>query len=409
MITLMQKALSQKNPAELLADRITRRFIPAILVLAVITAAYLHIRGFPIDEVLLRSLTVLVISCPCALGIATPIVKVAAMGLARPRGILIRDPSAFERIPTLNTLVFDKTGTLTEGNFSLQKVVTADAPPQVAFSRAASVEIHSDHYLAKEIVRQAREKSIALKEAQGFEALAGMGSKGSIEGKEVLVGNRRLMQYGNLRIPASLEQKAQPLEAQGKTVVFFAWEKEIQGFFVFGDSLKQGIREMMHKLHSRGISTWLVSGDSQGTTRAVAEESGIPSFLGQALPQDKVELIKSLQQKGHRVGMVGDGVNDAAGLAQADVGFAVGTGINILREAADLSFLTTDPKRVLEAMDLSALTTKTMRQNLFFAFLYNAIGIPLAAAGWLNPLVAVVAMFASSLTVIGNALRLARR
>ena len=409
MITLMQKALSQKNPAELLADRITRWFIPVILMLAAMTGVYLRIQKFPMDEVLLRSLTVLVISCPCALGIATPIVKVAAMSLARPRGILIRDLGALERIQTLDTLVFDKTGTLTEGNFSLQEIITAASPPHEALLRAASVEMHSDHYLAKEIVRQAREKSLRIEEAKSYEAFEGMGSKGSVEGKEVLIGSRRFMAHWNLEIPAPWEQKAQSLESQGKTIVFFGWEEIIQGFFVFGDSLKRGIREMIRKLYSRGITTWLVSGDSQQTTRAVAEEAGVPNFLGQTLPSNKVDLIKSLQQKGHRVGMVGDGVNDAAGLAQADVGFALGTGINILQEASDLSFLTADPSRVLEAIDLSALATKTMRQNLFFAFLYNSIGIPLAVAGWLNPLIGVLAMFASSLTVTGNALRLSRR
>jgi len=210
-------------------------------------------------------------------------------------------------------------------------------------------------------------------------------------------------------IPAPLEQKAQSLESKGMTIVFFGWEKEVQGCLVFGDSLKRGVREMIQKLRSRGMATWLVSGDSQQTTRAVAAESGVANFLGQALPQDKVELIKSLQQKGHRVGMAGDGINDAAALAQADVGFALGGSTHILREASDLTFLASDPTRILEAIDLSGLTVRAIRQNLCFAFLYNAIGIPLAITGVLNPLVAVLAMFASSLTVIGNALRIARK
>ena len=409
MITLVQEALNQKNPAELLADRITRWFVPAILVLAGVTALSLRIQGLSMEEALLRGLTVLLISCPCALGMATPIVKVAAMGLARSRGILIRDPGACERIQTLDTLVFDKTGTLTEGNFSLQEVITAASPEPEALFRVASVEMHSDHFLAKEIVRKAREESLKIKEAQGFEAIEGMGGKGLVEGREVLVGNRRFMNHGNMDIPAPLEQKAQSLESKGMTIVFFGWEKEVQGCLVFGDSLKRGVREMIQKLRSRGIATWLVSGDSQQTTRAVAAESGVANFLGQALPQDKVELIKSLQQKGHRVGMAGDGINDAAALAQADVGFALGVSTHILREASDLTFLASDPTRILEAIDLSGLTVRAIRQNLCFAFLYNAIGIPLAITGVLNPLVAVLAMFASSLTVIGNALRIARK
>jgi Cu+-exporting ATPase len=193
------------------------------------------------------------------------------------------------------------------------------------------------------------------------------------------------------------------------TTAFFGWGKSVQGFLVFGDSLRKGIREMVRELQAKGITTWIVSGDGQRTTRAVAGESGVANFLGQALPQDKVKLIKSLQDKGHRVGMVGDGINDAAALAQADVGFALGTGTHILQKASDFTLLASDPTRVSDALDLSALAVRAIRQNLFFAFLYNSIAIPLAVAGSLNPLIAVFAMFASSLTVIGNALRIAKK
>jgi heavy metal translocating P-type ATPase len=409
MITLMQETLSKKNPAELLADRITRWFVPLILILAAITAFYVWSVNFSIDEALLRSLTVLVISCPCALGIATPIVKVAAMGLGRSRGILIRDPRALERVKDLDTLVFDKTGTLTEGNFLLQEIITEGASEQEALGRLASVEAYSDHFLAQEIIRRAREKSVKMEEATAFEEFEGMGVKGFVGGREVFIGNRQLMNKFGVDLSSSLEKRAFSLESRGMTVVLCGWDQQVRGFLVFGDSIKRGVPELVKKLQARKIITWVVSGDAQETTRAVAEELGINQFRGQALPQDKVELIKSLQQKGHRVGMVGDGINDAAALARADVGFALGTGINITQEASDFTLLASDPTRVLEIFDLSALTMKTIRQNLFFAFLYNGLAIPLAVAGFLNPLIAVFAMFASSLTVIGNALRISTK
>jgi heavy metal translocating P-type ATPase len=409
MVTLMQEALSRKNPVELLADRITRWFVPIIFVIAGVVAIFLWRSNSSLDEALLRSLTVLLISCPCALGIATPLAKVAAMGLSRSRGILIRDPEALEKAKDLDTLLFDKTGTITQGNFSLQEIITEDSPKQKALSRLASVEVRSDHFLGKEIVRKAREASPKIEEAEDFEEFEGMGIKGVVQGTEVFIGNPRLMSNFGIDLPVSWEKRGSAWQSKGMTIVFFAWDRKVQGMLVFGDSQKRGVREMMDELHTRKIVTWMISGDALETTRAVAEESNFNEFRGQALPQDKVDLIRTLQKKGQRVGMIGDGINDAAALAQADVGFAMGTGTNITREASDFTLLAGDPGRVLEILDLSALTMKTIRQNLFFAFLYNGLAIPLAVAGLLNPLVAVLAMFASSLTVIGNALRIFKK
>jgi len=409
MITLMQEALSKKDPAELLADRITRWFVPSVLAIAGLTAFYLWLSQSSLEEALLRSLTVLLISCPCALGIATPIIKVAVMGLAKSRGILIRNPGAIEHTRDLDTLVFDKTGTLTEGNFSLQKIFTTGTPEREALSRIAAVEIRSNHFLAREIVKKAREQDITPEEVHGYESLEGMGVRGQVKGDLIFIGNRELMALEKTGIPSAWNQQALAYEEKGMTTVFFGWAKEVQGFLVFGDSLKKGIRKMVQDLQARGVTSWIVSGDGPGTTRAVAGDAGVENFLGQALPQQKVEFIKSLQKKGHRVGMVGDGVNDAAALAQADVGFALGAGTHILREASDFAFLASDPTRVCDALDLSALALRSIRQNLFFAFLYNTIGIPLAAIGFLNPLIAVFAMFASSLTVVGNALRISQK
>ena len=409
MITLMQESMAGKNPAELLADRVTRWFVPAILALAGGTALYLWFGSRSAEEALLRSLTVLLISCPCALGIATPIVKVAVMGLARSRGILIRDPGALERARELDTLVFDKTGTLTEGNFSLQEVFAPGIPETEILAQIGPLEVRSDHFLAREVVRLARERSVEMDAVEDFQALEGMGVRGRVRGKRTYIGNRRLLENEESAISPEMDEKAGLFEKKGMTVVFFGWEGESRGFLAFGDSLKSAVPEMIRRLEGKGIASWIVSGDARETTRAVAQETGVANYIGQAFPGDKVELVRSLQRKGRRVGMVGDGINDSAALAQADVGFALGTGANILREASDVTLLGSDPSKILDALDLSASAVKAIRQNLFFAFVYNGIGISLALAGLLNPLIAVLAMFGSSLTVTGNALRLSRR
>lgn len=408
MIELIQEALSKKNPFELLSDRIMRWFVPAVLALAVGTAFYLRFHGVSIDVVLLRAVTVLVITCPCALGIASPLAKVAAIGKGRDRGILIRDPRALERAKDLDVLIFDKTGTMTEGNFSLRMVLSPGGRKEEALRHVASVESHSDHFLAKEIVRKAKDLGSKIDEVECYQPFEGLGVKGSVKGRDVIVGNRQLMKAQGIDLSIDLDQEARLWESKGMTVVFFGWECYVQGLLVFGDSLKGGAKKAVEELHRKGIETWLVSGDSEQTTQAIAIELGIEQFLGRTPPREKAEIIRELQKKGLRVGMVGDGVNDIAALAQADVGFALGTGVNITREASDVTLVTDDPSRITEVIDLSVLTVKIIRQNLLFAFFYNGLGIPLAVAGLLNPLVAVFAMFASSLSVIGNSFRISR-
>lgn len=409
IVALMQEALDKKNPAEIMADRITRWFVPTILSISAATGLYLWLFSSTGDEVFLRSLAVLAIACPCSLGIATPIVKLASVGLAKSQGMLVRDPAALETTKDLDVLVFDKTGTLTEGHFHLQEIVTDDGTGAgQALSLIASVEAHSDHFLAQEVLRKVGGKSLKLEEVEGFESLDGMGVKGRVLGRVIFIGNRRLMVQENLGIPAALGRRAEEAETGGMTAVFAGWEGKVQSLLLFGDSLRKGIREMVEGLHARGIETWIVSGDSRATTESVSRQSGVPQFRGEALPQDKVGLIRVLQRNGRRVGMVGDGINDAAALAQADVGFALGAGSNILQEASDFTLLSSDPVKVLDALELSSKAVGAIRQNLFFAFFYNCVGIPLAMAGWLNPLIAAFVMFASSLTVIGNALRISR-
>jgi len=284
-----------------------------------------------------------------------------------------------------------------------------------ALSLVASVEANSQHFLARETVRKAREKSLPLVEAVGFEALEGMGVKGRIGDEMISVGNRRLMARETLRIDPAQEEKAREAEARGMTVSFAGWGGETQSLLFFGDSLRKGVREMVQGLHARGISTWLVSGDSRETTLAVAGQCGIPQFRGEALPQEKVGLIKTLQEKGRRVGMVGDGINDAPALAQAQVGIAMGTGTDVAMASAGVTLVRGDLQGIVRARRLSRATMRNIRQNLFFAFIYNTAGVPIAAGILypflgilLSPMIAAAAMSLSSVSVIGNSLRLRR-
>ncbi|GLI36240.1 heavy metal translocating P-type ATPase [Desulforhabdus amnigena] len=410
MITLMQEALTGKNSFEIIADRITRMVIPLILLLAAGTAGYLwFVRGLTSDEALLRAVTVLVITCPCALGIATPLAKVAAIGMGRTHGILIRNTSALERAKDLDVFICDKTGTITEGSFSLRRIIASHVSPREALAKVASIEVGASHFLAKEILRKAREQSIEWEEASDVEAFEGLGVKGCVGGETVAAGNRAFMEMEGLLFSPQMDEDARELESNGETVVFFGWNGKVEGCMAFGDTLKKGASSALDQLHARGMTVHLVSGDSQETTRAVARALGILNFVGQALPRDKVEIVRKLQGEGHRVGMVGDGINDAAALAQADVGLSLGTGSNILQEASDISLITGHPEKLVEVLDLSRTTTRIIHENLGFAFLYNILGIPLAVTGILNPLIAVLAMFGSSLTVIGNTLRISRK
>ncbi|MFZ2447611.1 MAG: heavy metal translocating P-type ATPase [Syntrophobacteraceae bacterium] len=408
IVALIQEALSTKNRVELFADRAMRVLVPGVLALAGAVAAVLFLSSVPADEALLRALTVLVITCPCALGIATPLARVAAIARARASGILIRNPALFERTEGLREVIFDKTGTLTEGKYVLREIAVTDGPEDVALRRVASAEAKADHFLARETVRAARERGIELAETLSFEPIEGLGVVALTGCGEVIAGNRRLMVRYGLEMPGGLDARARLIEAGGATVVFFAWSGAVKGFLAFGDRVRENAAVAVSQLRERGISVSMVSGDSEETTRAVARELGIERCVGQALPKDKVDIIAEIQARGLRVAMAGDGVNDAAALARADIGITVGPGANLIRECADAAVLGDDPLKIPELLALSKLTFKVIRQNLFFAFIYNLLGIPLAAAGLLNPLLAAFAMFASSATVLGNTLRISR-
>jgi len=407
LIALVQEGLSRKNRMELLADRVTRRLVPAVLFIAAASAAWLKLNGISTDQALLRALTILVITCPCALGIATPLAKVAATGVARARGILVRDPGTFEKAKDLDTIVFDKTGTLTVGNYTLREVVADDGcQKEELLTLAASVEAESDHFLAGEICRKALEQGLRRKQTSSFEAFEGMGVRADVGGGTVSIGSRVFMAGENLALPDELDRHARLHESGGATVAFLGWDRRVRGLLAFGDSVREGAREMIARLHAQGLTTWLVSGDSRETVSVIAESLGISHFQGEALPEDKVEIIRELQSMGHRVAMVGDGINDSAALARAEVGISMGAQSDITLEASQVSILADDLSGILFFHSLSNLTHRIMKQNLVLAFVYNVLGIPLAVAGALTPLAAVGAMFASSLTVIGNTLRI---
>jgi P-type Cu2+ transporter len=408
LIALIQEALSTKNRYEMFADRLMRVLVPAVLALSACILIFLLASSTPAGEAVLRALTVLVITCPCALGIATPLARVAAIARARASGILIRNPTALERADRLDVMIFDKTGTLTEGSYILRETITLDANADEALLRVASAEVKSDHFLAREIVKAARLRSMELEEVVSFEAWEGLGIIALTRAGEVIAGSRRLMLHHGLEFSDVLLGRANAFETAGSTIVFFAWNGAVRGFFVFGDRLRDNAPEIVSRLRAEGISVWIVSGDSEQTTRTFAIEAGADNFAGQKGPQDKVRIIEDFQAQGKRVAMAGDGINDAAALARADIGITLGAGANLIRECSDAAVLGDDLLKIPELLELSRFSFKITRQNLFFSFFYNLLGIPLAAAGILNPLIAAFAMFASSVSVILNTSRISR-
>lgn len=405
---LVHQALAAKNPLELITDVVIRWLVPGILLLAAGTVLFWRQHGIPLNQALLHGLTVLVITCPCALGLATPLARVAAMGAARSKGVVVQKPEAFERAKEIDTLVFDKTGTLTEGRFSLCEVVVGNVERKEALRRVASLEAHSDHFLAREIVQQAGQLGLELEQPASCEVFEGLGVSGSLKGGPLWAGNARFMEEQGLMLRPFLRDRALFHESRGMTVVFYGWQREVDGFFVFGDTPRSEAKPVVSELHTRGFEIWLVSGDSAATTRAVAEDLGIQQFVGRALPADKLALVRRLQEEGRQVGVIGDGLNDAAALARADLAIAFGSRGTSRESTCDMMVLSKDLRKIPEVFRLALLTSRVIRENLVFAFLYNILAIPLAVAGMLNPLVAVSAMLASSLTVIGNTLRISR-
>jgi len=412
IIRLVEDAQAAKPPIQQLVDRVSAIFVPAVLVAALLTLAGWMIAGAAWETAIVNAVAVLVIACPCALGLATPSAIMAGTGAGARRGILIADAQALERAQQVDFVVFDKTGTLTVGQPRVTVVEAAPGVDTIALlDQLAGLQAENTHPLAQATRAYAVEQGRTITPAQSPEVLAGRGTRGIVNGASLQLGNARWMDELGLDRSA-LQPQAQALEAQGNTVSWLAQSSEsgvhLLGLIAFGDALKPGAKAAVAELRRRGIRTALVTGDNAGAARSVAQALGIDEVAAQVLPQDKAALVTAWQQGGNVVAMVGDGINDAPALAAADVGIAMATGTDVAMQAAGITLMRGEPRLVSDALDLSRRTVAKIRQNLFWAFIYNVVGIPLAAFGLLSPTFAGAAMAFSSVSVVTNALMLRR-
>ncbi|MBK9315436.1 MAG: heavy metal translocating P-type ATPase [Acidobacteria bacterium] len=410
IIHMVENAMSSKSTIERTVDRISRIFVPIVIVVAALTFLICWGAGLTTPgEAVMRSIAVLVIACPCALGMATPLAITAAIGAASRQGILIGDSSILERIRKIDLVVFDKTGTVTYGDFALQESTTGDSSmPGDHLRLIASLERYSEHPLGRAILRQAERQRIDVTEASEIQIVKGEGIKGQVDGRAVFIGNRRMLENSGLSLPVTFADMASNSEHRGLTVVFYGWDGMIKGALAFGDTIRQEASAVVRSLKDRGIETRIISGDAAATTAWVSESIGADGFIAEARPGDKTAEIEKLQRAGNITAMIGDGINDAPALAQADLGIAVGSGTDIAMKASSVVLMTSSLSRILDVFDLSRKTVAIVRQNLFWAFFYNTAGISLALTGLLSPIFAAGAMLVSSLSVIVNSMRLNR-
>ena len=405
MVRLVENAQAAKPPVQRLVDRVSAVFVPVVIVIAGLTFAGWWLAGAGVEAAAVNAVAVLVIACPCALGLATPAAIMVGTGAAARHGILIRDAAALEQARAIRTVVFDKTGTLTAGRPELVALHPAPGEAADAVLRlAVALQAGSEHPLARAVL--ARAGSTAIPAARDVRALPGRGLEGEVEGRALRLGSARLMREAGVDT-AALAREAEALEAAGRTVSYLAEGGRLLGLVGFGDAAKPGAAEAVAALRAKGLHVLLLTGDNQGAADTAARALGIDDVRAGALPADKAGLITALRSQGP-VAMVGDGVNDAAALAAADLGLAMATGTDVAAAAAGITLMRGDPRLVPAALDIAARTYGRIRQGLFWAFAYNVIGIPLAAAGLLSPVVAGAAMAFSSVSVVGNALLLRR-
>jgi len=417
IIHLVEQAQGSKAPIQRLADQVAGVFVPFVMGIAVLTFIIWYFWGPPpaLTFALLNFVAVMIIACPCALGLATPTAIMVGTGKGAEHGILIKGGESLESIHKLTTIVFDKTGTLTRGELAVTDIVPIEGIEAVdILTLAASVERNSEHPLGEAIVRKAKEEGLNLAGVEDFEALSGQGVAAKWEGQEVYIGNKRLMESQGLDL-TPVQVSADALADQGKTLMFVARSGKIIGLTALADTLKEHSKEAVAELKQMGLEVVMLTGDNQQTAQAISRQLHLDRVLAEVLPQDKTEQIKKLQSEGKKVAMVGDGINDAPALAQADVGIAIGTGTDVAVEASDITLIRDDLRIILTAIKLSRKTIRTIRQNLFWAFFYNVLGIPVAAGilypFWgilLNPILASAAMAFSSVSVVSNSLRLRR-
>jgi len=416
-VRMVSEAQRSRAPIQRLADTVSAWFVPTVIVVAVLTFVVWSFVGPEprLAHALVNAVAVLIIACPCALGLATPMSIMVGTGRGAEAGVLIRNAEALEILEKVTTLVVDKTGTLTEGKPRLVTVAPAESIEEKQLLRlVASLEHVSEHPLAAAIVGGARDRGVALAEVTDFESVTGMGVIGTIEGRRVAIGNVKMLQSLSVDVE-SLKGKADELRRNGQTVMFVAVDGRPTGLVGVADPIKETAREAISALHSEGIRVVMLTGDNRTTADAVARAVGIDHVEADVLPEQKATVVKNLQEKGEQVAMAGDGINDAPALAQAHVGIAMGTGTDVAMESAGVTLVKGDLRGIVRARRLSRNTMRNIRQNLFFAFIYNAAGVPIAAGilyPWfgllLSPMIASAAMTFSSVSVIGNALRLRR-
>ena len=415
MIRLVEEASSSKAPIAKLADKVAGVFVPAVIGIALVTAlVWLLVTGGDVTRALTAGVAVLVISCPCALGLATPVAIMVGTGKGAEYGILIKSAEALESLHAIDTVVLDKTGTLTEGKPRLTDLLpVGDTTREELLCVAASLEKPSEHPLAAAIVSAAQEDNIPLAPVTDFLALHGRGVQGHIQGETFFAGNRALLEEKGIPLDPALLQQADALAAGGKTPLFFARETGLMGILAAADQPKATSAQTVAAFRSMGIRVVMLTGDNARTAQAVGKALGVDEIRSEVLPQDKAQKVAELQAQGRKVAMVGDGINDAPALATADVGLAIGAGTDVAMESADIVLMKSDLLDAVTAVQLSKATIRNIKENLFWAFIYNIIGIPLAAGVWfpllhimLNPMFAAAAMSMSSVCVVSNALRL---
>ncbi|MGA3287791.1 MAG: heavy metal translocating P-type ATPase [Bacteroidota bacterium] len=403
---LVEEAQGSKAPIQHLADKIASVFVPVVMMIALAAFGIWYVLGVGFAAALMNAIAVLVIACPCALGLATPTAIMVGTGRGASLGVLIKNAESLERAHKINTIVFDKTGTITSGTPSVTDIQGFNgADEHAVLHLAASLEKKSEHPLGTAIVREAKNCSLVLEEADSFHSHTGFGVEGTVKGRRAVVGSEKMMRDASIDIaPAS--SAIIRFSEQGKTPILVAADGKLIGMIAVADTLRPASNKTAAELKEMGFELVLLTGDNSRTARAIAAQAGIEHVFAEVLPQEKAAKIQELQSMGNIVAMVGDGMNDAPSLAQADVGIAVGTGTDIAMETADITLMKSDLRGVLRAIRLSRQTMRTIKQNLFWAFVYNSIGIPLAAMGMLNPMFAAGAMALSSVSVVTNSLRL---
>jgi Cu+-exporting ATPase len=415
IVDMVAQAQRSRAPIQRLVDVVASWFVPAVIAVAIIAFAAWAVFGPApaLAHALIAAVSVLIIACPCALGLATPMSIMVGTGRGAQAGVLIKNAEALERFAAVDTLVVDKTGTLTEGKPKVTTLVPAEGVSgEELLELAASLERASEHPLAAAIVAAANERGLALHEANNFDSMTGKGVRGTVDGRTVALGNQRLLDDLGVE-PGALAERAEKQRAEGETVMFVVVDGKTAGLIGVADPIKATTREALDALRADGLRIVMLTGDNRTTAAAVARKIGIEKIHAEVLPEHKNEVVRRLREDGRIVAMAGDGINDAPALAQADVGIAMGTGADVALESAGITLIKGDLRGLVRARRLSEATMRNVRQNLFFAFVYNALGVPVAAGvlypftgALLSPIIAAAAMSLSSVSVIANALRL---